>query len=97
MTAQSDVHFKGGAMRSDKRFSQAIPFATRKIRMVGCRAVGKRFRGFIGHSTKGYVGDPTYRELSCDILCDTSAEAMSAAHELSAILAIKYGFSHART
>jgi hypothetical protein len=66
----------------------------RKIRMVGCRAVGSQFRGFIGHSTKGYVDHPTYRELGCDSLWNTPSEAMIAARDLLRILAIKYGFSH---
>jgi hypothetical protein len=81
-------------MRNEKNNSRSARLAARKVRMVGCRAVGSQFRGFIGHSTKGYVDDPTYRELSCDSLWNTSSEAMIAAHDLLRILAIKYGFGH---
>jgi hypothetical protein len=79
-------------MQDDTRHLQLPPPVPRKIRMVGCRIVGLRFRGFIGHSTRDMVGDPTYRELSCDTLCETSSEAMITARELLRILALKYGF-----
>jgi hypothetical protein len=80
-------------MQDDKTHLQSIPLTIRKIRIVGCRTVGLRFQGFIGHSTRGYVGDPTYRELSCDSLCNTSSEAMLTARDLLSTLAIKYGFN----
>ena len=69
-------------MQDEKRHLQFIPLRNLKVRMVGCRIVGSRFRGFIGHSTSGFVGDASYRELSCDKLCDTSSEAMTSARTL---------------
>lgn len=68
---------------------------TTKTRMVGCRRSGMSFRGFIGHSKTGFMGDPSYRELVCDTLCKTSCEAMLTAHDLARTLALRYGYSGA--
>lgn len=80
-------------MQAGKTHLHSIPSTRRRIRMVGCRRVGSRFQGFIGHSSRGYLGDPTYRELSCTSLCRTSSDAMTAARDLLHTLAIKYGFN----
>lgn len=60
---------------------------TTKTRMVGCRAAGMSFRGFIGHSNTGLMDDPLYRELACDTLCTTASAAMQTAHDLAHTLA----------
>jgi hypothetical protein len=82
-------------MRDEENYLQSVPLKKRKIRMIGCRAVGLQFRGFIGHSTNGFVGDVSYRELNCDSLSNTSSEAMINARNLLLTLAIKYGFNPA--
>jgi hypothetical protein len=82
-------------MKDEENYLQSVPLKKRKIRMIGCRAVGLQFRGFIGHSTKGFVGDVSYRELNCDSLSNTSSEAMITARNLLSTLAIKYGFNPA--
>lgn len=80
-------------MQDEKKYLQSVPLKKRKIRMVGCRAVGLRFRGFIGHSTEGFFGDVSYRELNCDSLCNTSLEAMTSARNLLLTLSIRYGLT----
>jgi hypothetical protein len=80
-------------MQDEKKYLRSIPLEKRKIRMVGCRAVGVRFQGFIGHSTEGFLEDVSYRELNCDSLCNTSLEAMASARNLLLTLSIRYGFN----
>jgi len=83
-------------MRDDRKDLLFIRLeTTTKTRMVGCRTAGMHFRGFIGHSKTGLMGDPSYRELVCDTLCRTSGEAMRAAHDLARILALRYGYGGA--
>lgn len=80
-------------MQDDQKhllFIQLKPIT--RTRMVGCRTVGRHFRGFIGLSKTGLMGDPSYRELVCDTLCRTSGEAMRTAHDLARILALRYGY-----
>jgi hypothetical protein len=80
-------------MQDEKKCLRPIPLEKPKIRMIGCRAVGLRFQGFIGHSTKGFLEDVSYRELNCDSLCHTSLEAMASARKLLLALSIRYGFN----
>lgn len=83
-------------MQDDQRHLLVIQLGpATKTRMVGCRTAGRHFRGFIGHSRTGLIGDPSYRELLCDTLCRTSGEAMQTAHDLARILALRYGYSGA--
>jgi hypothetical protein len=69
------------------------PKPNTKTRMVGCRTAGMSFRGFIGHSKTGFMGDPSYRELVCNTLCKTPSEAMRTAYDLAHTLALRYGYS----
>jgi hypothetical protein len=80
-------------MQDEKKYLRSIPIKKRKIRMIGCRVVGLRFQGFIGHSKKGFLEDVSYRELNCDSLCNTSVEAMASARKLLLTLSIRYGFN----
>jgi len=83
-------------MQDDQKhllFIQLKP--TTKTRIVGCRMAGRHFRGFIGHSRTGLLGDLSYREVVCDTLCRTSGEAMRTAHDLACVLALRYGYGGA--
>jgi hypothetical protein len=81
-------------MQVDQMHSLFIQFKSApKTRMVGCRIAGMNFRGFIGHSKTGFMGDASYRELVCDATCKTPSEAMHSAHDLARTLALRYGYS----
>lgn len=80
-------------MQDEKKGLRSISLKKCKIRMIGCRVVGLQFQGFIGHSKKGFLEDVSYRELSCDSLCNTSVEAMANARKLLLTLSIRYGFN----